>query len=120
MKKIFSTLLLCSVFLFFGAFFANNTAHAQTISQSGTTPLYRYYNGAEHFYTTSFSELGNGKDGYSFEGVQCHVYTSSQSGTTPLYRYYNGTEHFYTTSFDELGSGKSGYSLEGIQCYVLP
>jgi len=43
---------------------------------SGTVPLYRYNNGAisDHFYTTNWRELGAGKNGYNFEGIQCYVY----------------------------------------------
>ena len=42
----------------------------------GMVPLYRYWNstGADHFYTTDFSELGNGKYSWVYELVQCYVY----------------------------------------------
>jgi len=44
--------------------------------ESGTVPLFRYNNGeiSDHFYTTNFRELGAGKNGYNFEGIQCYVY----------------------------------------------
>ena len=47
---------------------------------AGTTPLYRYFNGVEHFYTTSIAEIGTatpgtvGKLGYKSEGVACYVF----------------------------------------------
>ena len=47
--------------------------------QAGSVPLYRYYNGNFHFYTTDFSELGGGKDGWAFEEVQCYVLPIVQS-----------------------------------------
>jgi hypothetical protein len=99
---------------------------------SGTIPLYRYWNGTEHFYTTYANEIGTtttgtlGNYGYTCEGIQCYVYPEQVSGTVPLYRYWNGTEHFYTTSgLVEIGTVTTGatgngYTCEGIQCYVLP
>nr|WP_231503762.1 hypothetical protein [Paenibacillus sp. 1-18] len=36
-------------------------------------PLYRYYNGTDHFYTTDFNELGNGRSGYSLEGIAGYI-----------------------------------------------
>lgn len=71
-----------------------------------------------HFYTSFFEELGQGKDGYKFEGVQCYVFNDPADSLVPLYRYNNGKEHFYTTSLTELGGGKDGYKLERTQCYV--
>lgn len=86
--------------------------------------LYRYWNpgGADHFYTTNWGELGFGRYGWNYEGVQCYVYQNQVSGSVPLYRYWNPSiaDHFYTTSWAELGSGKYGWKYEGIQCYVFP
>ena len=42
-------------------------------------PLYRYWNGKDHFYTTNAAETGTtthgarGKHGYTFEGITCYV-----------------------------------------------
>ena len=86
--------------------------------------LHRYWNGnaGDHFYTTSWAELGAGRHGWVYEGVQCYVHARQAPGTVPLYRYWNPgiADHFYTTSWAELGAGRSGYSYEGIQCYVYP
>ncbi len=91
---------------------------------SELTPLYRYWHGqgGDHFYTTDWNELGTGKYGWAFEGIQCYVYTTAKPNTVPLYRYWNGQacDHFYTTNWTELGSGKDGWAFEGIQCYVHP
>ena len=91
-------------------------------AQVATVPLYRYWNGgtADHFYTTSWAELGSGRYGYAYEGVQCYVSPGPRTGAVPLYRYWNAgaTDHFYTTNWAELGSGRYGYVYEGVQCYV--
>jgi hypothetical protein len=78
----------------------------------------------DHFYTTYFSELGEGRNGYIPEGVVGYVYDRNQlkpNGTTELYRYWNATigDHFYTTDFSELGGGRSGYVFERVEGYVL-
>ena len=42
-------------------------------------PLYRYWNGHDHFYTTNPHEIGTitrgrkGRGGYTSEGVACYV-----------------------------------------------
>ena len=88
------------------------------------TTLWRYYHpsAVDHFYTTDFTELLWGAQGYVLEGPQCQVFTDSSVGyTTALYRYYNATitDHFYTIDYSELGPGKNGYTFEKIQCYVF-
>jgi hypothetical protein len=89
-----------------------------------TVPLYRYWKalGGDHFYTTNFRELGRGRYGYRYEGVQCYILPRHVRGMVPLYRYWNPTtiDHFYTTNFRELGRGRLGYRYEGIQGYVSP
>jgi C1A family cysteine protease len=85
-------------------------------------PLYRYWNPGigDHFYTTNWNELGSGRYGWGYEGIQCYVSGQSQAGMVPLYRYWNPGigDHFYTTNWNELGSGRYGWGYEGIQCYV--
>lgn len=87
-----------------------------------TTRLFRYWNGqaGDHFYTTSWSELGTGRHGWVYEGVQCYIFPNPATGSTPLFRYWNGnaSDHFYTTNWNELGAGRYGWVLEGIQGYV--
>ncbi|MCA9541390.1 MAG: S8 family serine peptidase, partial [Myxococcales bacterium] len=84
-------------------------------------PLYRYWNPriGDHFYTTNFAELGTGRYGYPYEGVQCQV-NATRGGSVPLHRYWNPKigDHFYTTNFAELGTGRYGYRYEGVQCHV--
>lgn len=87
-------------------------------------PLYRYWNpqNADHFYTTSWQEVGEGRWGWGYEGVQCYVAASAMGGLVPLYRYWNPDigDHFYTTAWEELGEGRWGWGYEGVQCYVAP
>ena len=87
-------------------------------------PLHRYWNAAigDHFYTTNWGELGNGRYGWAYEGVQCDIAPTARAGLVPLYRYWNNSagDHFYTTNWSELGSGRYGWAYEGIQGYVSP
>jgi hypothetical protein len=75
----------------------------------GTVPLYRYVRkeGLLHFYTTNYSELGEGAYGYEKEGIQCYVYSSpvnsvnfwDRRNLVPLYRYRTVSgSHIYTTT----------------------
>jgi hypothetical protein len=101
-------------------------------SGSGLVPLYRYYNGFEHFYTSNSAEIGTispgvvGNYGYASEGIAGYCYGSPTSGTVPLHRYWNGREHFYTTNGQEIGTTTNGavgnynYQCEGVACYVKP
>jgi hypothetical protein len=86
-------------------------------------PLHRYWNpqATDHFYTTDWNELGWGKYGWSYEGVQCYVFAEQVPGSLPLYRYWNPVagDHFYTTNWNELENGRYGWNLEGIQGYVF-
>lgn len=101
---------------------------------TGSVPLYRYYNGADHFYTTNTNEIGTttpgvtGRHGYRSEGIAGYCFPSQAYHTIPLYRYYKPSsgDHFYTTNSQEIGTvsaglvGHHGYRFEGIQCYVHP
>jgi len=52
----------------------------------GTIPLYRYYRSStnsplgkgDHFYTTDWNELGNGKNGYRYERIAGYVLPASE------------------------------------------
>lgn len=92
--------------------------------QVDLAPLHRYWNGraGDHFYTTNWGELGGGRSGWAYEGVQCDIAPRPRAGLVPLYRYWNGraSDHFYTTNWAELGTGRYGWAYEGIQGYVSP
>jgi len=90
------------------------------VINGGLTPLYRYYNGttARHVYTNTWSELGSGAQGYTFEKVQGYMYDNSSraNNLTPLYRYYSpgGNDHYMTTVLGNY----TGYNYEEIMGYV--
>jgi Repeat of unknown function (DUF5648) len=97
-------------------------------------PVYRYWNGKEHFYTTNSEEIGTttpghtGKHHYKSEGIGFYGFKKRHPGhgvkTRPIHRYWNGFEHFYTTNSDEIGTtkhgetGKYGYRYEGVGWYA--
>ena len=97
----------------------------------GLVPLYRYYNGNDHFYTTNGGEIGTttlgavGNGGYKCEGPAGYCFPSQRCGSIPLYRYFNGVDHFYTVSATEIGTitpgavGNGNYKFEGVACYVM-
>jgi hypothetical protein len=88
MKKILGIALL-----FVASLFATVSAHAQT-----PVPVYRYFNGFDHFYTQNYNELRGGNGVYNYEGIAYYVYSSQASGSTLLYRLWKNGVHLYTTS----------------------
>lgn len=90
-----------------------------TYQAKGTVPLYRYYNGVDHFYTTNWlgSSFGNNYE-YGFERIECYVYPEQVEGTVPIYRYYNGNNHFYTREWS--GETPEWYHHERIAFYAYP
>lgn len=85
-----------------------------------TVPIFRYYNGHDHFYTNNAAELADGKSGYWFEEVQFYAFPFQVEGTVPLYRAMGPEGHFYTTDINEINRPRSGVHLENIMCYVYP
>jgi MAC/Perforin domain. len=83
-------------------------------------PLYRFSNGAKHFYSLNKKEGVNA--GLNFEGVQCYVLepNSNFPDTVELHRFYNSksNDHFYTTNRSEVGSA-SDWKYEGVACKVF-
>jgi Repeat of unknown function (DUF5648) len=91
-----------------------------TTPTTATVPLYRLYNGRDHFYTTSATEAGS--SGYGAEGVAGQVYPTRRAGTVPFYRLYNAGngDHLYTTAVPEISTASaSGYRLEREEGYVF-
>ena len=100
-------------------------AYVYPTQESGTVPLYRYWNPTvgDHYYTTNFNELGYGAYGWTFEHVECYVFPYQASGTVPFHEYWNASvgDHFYTINLDELGpSGAYGWTYAQVQGYVNP
>ena len=108
----------------------NQIALMAQLNKHNTSPVYRYWNGTDHFYTTNETEIGTtttglkGKYGYTCEGTSAYVSSVKSDGLSPVYRYWNGVEHFYTTNAFEIGTdvvgvkGKFGYVCEGILGYA--
>ena len=95
------------------------------VSKKKTTnhiPLYRSWNGKDHFYTTSKGEYNGLPRKYKREGIACYIAKSRISGHIPLYRLYKGRidDHFYTTSYSEKNKAVRvhGYKYEGVAGYV--
>lgn len=91
---------------------------------AGTVPVFRYYarnTWQDHFYTTHFSEVGNGNNSdYIFEGIGFFAFTDQVANSVPVYRWYRtGTgDHFYTPYANEIPPPPSNY--EGIAFYAYP
>jgi len=120
-----------------------NAAESGAGAGEGIVPLHRYFNiyNGDHFYTTNWGEVGNGRWGYRYEGKATYVFSYQHPGTVPLYRWFNPFigDHFYsinvdsgdtqrpdqpwTTSFSGRRRGwrnGPGWRYEGVQCYVFP
>ncbi|MBN1656977.1 MAG: peptidoglycan DD-metalloendopeptidase family protein [Anaerolineae bacterium] len=90
-------------------------------------PLIRYWSDSmhKHFYTLDWNELGSGKDGWVYEGVEGYAAMNASCyapGAKPLYRLWHDgwQKHFYTTSEAEKDTAiQVGYVLEAISGYVL-
>lgn len=89
---------------------------------AGTVPVFRYYarnTWQDHFYTTNFSEVGNGNNSdYIFEGIGFFAFPNQVANSVPVYRWYLGQtgDHFYTTNPNEIPPG----TPEGIGWYAYP
>jgi len=102
--------------------------YVYTAQVSGTSPVYRWNNGKEHFYTADPNEKPSG---YKLEGIQFYAYGQALSlvgagipkgfTPTPFYRSTNGTIHFYTGNTQELVNAQKQYkyTVEGAAWYVL-
>ncbi len=99
-----------------------------TAQADGTSPVYRWNNGKEHFYTADKHEQPSG---YKLEGIQFYAYAQASDlvgadipkgyGPTAFYRLTNGNIHFYTGSTQELLQAQRTYKyfVEGAGFFVL-
>jgi hypothetical protein len=106
-----------------GALSPINVALCYTPEQLHYRPLYRFFNGRDHFYDNNSGTPG----GYTAEGVAGYMHDkqtfdlNDAARTTALYRIYNPWtgDHFYTDNKAERdGVLNSGYRDEGIVGYV--
>jgi len=98
----------------------------------GLLPLYRYFNGGDHFYTNRVDEIGTtkigavGNHGFKCEGILGYVSPTQFNESIPIYRYFHPKvgDHFYTTLESEIGTiqngkaGNHGYIFEGVTGYI--
>jgi len=86
------------------------------------SPLYRYLNvsNGDHFYTTNYSELGQGRGNYIRERNEGRVFLTHALTTVPVYRYYNDFtgQHFFSVNYSELGDGAYGYRRENTNFFA--
>ncbi len=85
--------------------------------QPGFVPLYRYYTGHGHVYTT---DGRFGGPGINREGVLGYVARRQVRGSVPLYDWYNAQadQHLYT--LDPRGERAPGFQYVGTVGYVFP
>jgi len=77
-------------------------------------PLFRFFNGKDHFLTASFSEGINA--GYGFEGTAFNVYSSNIDGAmAPIQRCYVNASGDHFVSRD---SNCEGQRLEGVYGFI--
>lgn len=111
-----------------GYVYPPNPDGSATPPVDGTSPVYRWNNGTEHFYTADKNEKPSG---YKLEGIQFFAYAQAADlvgasipkgyGPTAFYRLTNGTIHFYTGDTQELLSAQKQYKyfVEGAGFFVL-
>ncbi len=83
-------------------------------------PIYRAWNGSDHFYTSSDNEYSGLPRGYNKEGVRFYLSGSVNANHVPFYRLYqpNADDHMYTTSASERDNARAhGWRYEGIIGY---
>ena len=89
-------------------------------------PVYRLYNpalpqAAQHFYTTSKTEVDNLVAAHGWQSEGTAWYTTDQKTDKPVYRLYSrfSSAHFYTTSKAEYDKAvKDGWTGEDVAWYV--
>ena len=83
--------------------------YVRTSASAGFAPLYRAWNGSDHFYTTNEAEYNGLPSQYAREGIAGYVSPSAIGGHSPLYRLYqpNIDDHMYTASQSEYDNAAS-------------
>jgi len=102
--------------------------YAYKTQQSGTSPVYRFYNTqlGFFFYTIYESErdfILQNLPQYQLNGVSYYAYKTQQPGTSPVYRFYNTEAGFffytiYESERDFILQNLPQYQLNGISYYA--
>jgi hypothetical protein len=98
--------------------------YVSAVVQPNYVPIYRAWNGSDHFYTSSESEYNGLPVSYQREGISCYIGGAMLPAHVPLFRLYKAAidDHFYCISVVERNNAVSTfkYTYEGIVGYVLP
>jgi hypothetical protein len=96
-------------------------------SEAQDLRVYKYFNATldRHFYTTNFNELGNGAQGFTYNGTMGGLFSGGNPNNTTgivdraVYRFYNSSTgtHYYTMRGTVY---PSGFHLESIMGYTPP
>ena len=79
-------------------------------------PLYRYWNGIDHFYQINY-EANEIPGGWKYEGIACYVLSQPVNNSIPLHQYLYEWYHYYAPEY--LPNGIDGkWKYETIACYV--
>lgn len=63
--------------------------YSAAATQAQTQPLYRWFNGADHFYCLDPSGEIGPANGYHTEGIACRVLAIAVAGSVPFHRWFN-------------------------------
>lgn len=128
--KTVSLIVVLVIFATVGAVLLTRShaaTNATTVSNTGVTPVYRFFRYAGgHFFTPNQVERNVVRDtnpGYRYEGVAYYAYNQQVAGSAPVYRLFDLLKgyHFYTINFNEykaVSALKQYYRDEGVAYYA--
>ena len=93
--------------------------------RTGYYPVHRFFNGKDHFYTTSGSEKTKTmrRKSYTYEGIAFYIKKSPGDNHVPFYRLWHPKkdDHYYTASGNvkNILAKHHSYIYEGIIGYVM-
>ena len=95
-----------------------------TTQAPGMVPLYRLWNGADHFYTSDEQEKNGLRHPWNYEGIPGYILSTRTEGTVPFYRMFFRTngDHHYTVNEEERSRCINGGQCddEGYVGFVFP
>lgn len=103
-------------------FYEGIACYVSTTPLSGHVPLYKAWNGSDHFYTSNKNEYDGLSTKWSRNGIACYVASSPSIDHVALHRFYHRKkdDHLYTADEYEKSQLEQHrvWRYEGIQCYV--
>jgi hypothetical protein len=91
-------------------------------NEVGYLPVFRAFDGSDHFYTTDEAEYQSLPASYQRHGKSFHIANSAINNHIPLYKLYHPetVDHFFTTSQRERDNAvKKGFEERGVLGYVV-